>query len=117
MDFGLFEDTPNTIRKTTYPTEVFYYVLLFDIAVKSTWIAQIASSSVPGSVTIVLWALECIRRFQWNCVRVELEHVHNCNENRFTTLAQYPLAIYDSYVDDHYNDESMEHDEIYSAEL
>lgn len=108
MDFGLWQRSQinDRLRGTIFFRPwVYWYLMISDTIARFLWIAPLLHSSVfpnfPGVVlTLILWVVEVLRRFQWNIFRVEYEHVNNCNMLRAVADVQLPYMAADLFYQD-----------------
>lgn len=86
MDFGLLNDR-YLLRKqlVVFPFKcIYYYVVLFNSIARFTWIMPFTMKkllSVEASLLIISY-IEIFRRFHWSLLRIEYEHLNNCNSFR-----------------------------------
>ncbi len=85
MDWGLMDGGENPVlrEETVYPSTIFYYIaILEDLSLRFVWVATISlteSAGVSADVLSFITApLEVFRRFMWNFLRLENEHLNNC---------------------------------------
>jgi len=100
MDWGLFErnDKHWLLRKEiTYPTWFYFEAVITDVLLRLTWILRLLpSGTLPWDSRITsftLAMLEVFRRFQWNFIRMENEHVNNCGMFRATKDIPLPYTL------------------------
>ena len=92
MDWGLFTTASATNRNVylrdelVYPSSAFYYFAVFEnLILRFSWDWQrvLADFFQPGDfkeLFVTLFALlEIVHRFIWNFLRLEVEHIKNCN--------------------------------------
>eukprot|EP01040_Poterioochromonas_malhamensis_P010320 gene10320-11225_t len=99
--------TPGSTSKTkekmiVYPAWVYYFVIATDGLTRFIWlpfsILSLYAIKVP-TAGYYLAVIELLRRFQWNFVRVEIEHVHNCEKLQVTEDVDLPFRTQDLFVD------------------
>ncbi|KAJ2747846.1 Signal transduction protein [Coemansia sp. BCRC 34301] len=125
MDWGLFETrTKHRFLRSELKFErtwMYYAAIVTDVILRFVWITQISPSFFSfghavhsATVAYIAAVLEVVRRFLWNFLRVENEHVSNCGQFRATTdipLPFTPPAV--QSVDGEQTHNEFEHD--YSA--
>ncbi|KAL6121061.1 hypothetical protein NUSPORA_02080 [Nucleospora cyclopteri] len=77
MDWGIFR------QNYMYPGYFYVYILIFNLIVRFMWLKEFITSITPENkkrMEIVAGLLEITRRFAWTLIRVEVEHLNNCNE-------------------------------------
>ncbi|XP_017854120.2 xenotropic and polytropic retrovirus receptor 1 homolog [Drosophila busckii] len=90
MDFGLFKIWRGKnifLRENlVYPKTTYYAIIVFNILIRYVWMLEL--SLIYYNVLRAFYSksicfiLEIIRRFTWNLLRLENEHLHNCGEFR-----------------------------------
>lgn len=60
----------------------YYYIIFFNVISRFTWTVRIISKNPEESVQIILAMIEIIRRFHWSFLRIEYEHLNNCDAFR-----------------------------------
>ena len=75
VDFSIFRS------RFMFPIGVYLSFIGYDIICRFLWIGEIIKS-LDNNITfeIVTSIMEIIRRFIWTLIRVEVEHLNNCNE-------------------------------------
>ncbi|KAJ2885452.1 Signal transduction protein [Coemansia aciculifera] len=102
MDWGLFESrTKHRFLRSELKFErtwMYYAAIVTDVILRFVWITQISPSFFSfghavhsATVAYVAAVLEVVRRFLWNFLRVENEHVSNCGQFRATTDIPLPF--------------------------
>eukprot|EP01040_Poterioochromonas_malhamensis_P010316 gene10316-11221_t len=88
-------------KMIVYPAWVYYFVIATDGLTRFIWlpfsILSIYAIKVP-TASYYLAVIELLRRFQWNFVRVEIEHVHNCEKLQVTEDVDLPFRTQDLFV-------------------
>ncbi|KAJ2557557.1 Signal transduction protein [Coemansia sp. RSA 1836] len=103
MDWGLFETrTKHRFLRSELKFErtwVYYAAIVTDVILRFVWITQISPSFFSfghavhsATVAYIAAVLEVVRRFLWNFLRVENEHVSNCGQFRATTDIPLPFT-------------------------
>ena len=120
MDFGFFAVTEGQNKylreELVYPSRHYYYAIIFeDILLRLVWIVglvlkmvrcftawsrslliMIFQSFPAEAVNCVLQFLEVFRRFIWNFIRLENEHLNNCGQFRIVRdITIGPVAMHD----------------------
>lgn len=89
-------------KMIVYPAWVYYFVIATDGLTRFIWlpfsILSIYAIAVP-TASYYLAVIELLRRFQWNFVRVEIEHVHNCEKFQVTEDVDLPFRTQDLFVE------------------
>jgi hypothetical protein len=102
---------------TIYPRWVYFYVMLTDGLFRFAWLAfflvQLYDGQPLSYTGYSLALIEVFRRFQWNFVRMEIEHVHNCEKYRATAEIALPFSSSDLFVHENRrrNDVQQDHEE------
>ncbi|KAJ2112979.1 Xenotropic and polytropic retrovirus receptor 1 [Coemansia sp. RSA 922] len=102
MDWGLFESrTKHRFLRSELKFErtwLYYAAIVTDVILRFVWITQISPSFFSfghavhsATVAYIAAVLEVVRRFLWNFLRVENEHVSNCGQFRATTDIPLPF--------------------------
>jgi hypothetical protein len=100
MDFGLWQRSSvnDRLRSTIlFRPWIYWYLIASDFLARYLWILPLVRPSLlpaipPIALTLALWTVEALRRFQWNFFRVEYEHVNNCNVMRAVADVQLPFT-------------------------
>lgn len=89
MDFGFLQtDSKNLFLRNelvVFPNKiVYYYMILFNLAARFTWIIPVYLLFIKDNelMSLALAVIEIIRRFHWSFLRIEYEHLNNCNSFR-----------------------------------
>ena len=89
MDFGLLQTTRdyrNILLRDqliVFPYKTFYYyVIVFNCCSRFAWILSNYPFLSKNTMTLLLSTIEIIRRFHWSFLRIEYEHLNNCNSFR-----------------------------------
>jgi hypothetical protein len=96
-----------------YPFWVYVAVISINILARFLWLPFLLYqrnynySIEYGWYTLGL--VEIFRRFQWNFIRVEIEHVHNCEKYQVTTEIALPFTSQDLFY--HVDPDTEDHDE------
>ena len=83
-----------------YPFWVYYVVIATDGLTRFLWLPFSVLSLYEVHLTGVgyyLGVIELLRRFQWNFIRVEIEHVHNCERLQVTEDVDLPFQTQDLF--------------------
>lgn len=83
MDFGLMNDR-FLLRKqlVIFPYKfVYYYVIIFDSLARFSWLLRY-QKILSVNVNLIISFIEIMRRSQWSLLRIEYEHLNNCNSFR-----------------------------------
>lgn len=102
FDFGMLKPTRNIKmfllrdQLVVFPHKVFYYyTIIFDTLARFVWILPIIYSFKCDILATGL--IEIIRRFQWTFLRVEYEHLNNCNAFRAVDVDPQSADLF--YID------------------
>lgn len=87
MDFGFLQlDAKNILLRNELVVfrykAIYYYMLLFNVLARFTWIVPAYYGKSGEMVTFTLALIEVVRRFHWSFLRIEYEHLNNCNSFR-----------------------------------
>jgi len=92
MDWGLIDprapkDAPFLREETIYGSKWFYYFsIIEDFVLRLSWVMNVSLGEawmINGDLlTCITSPLEVFRRFIWNYIRLENEHVNNCGQFR-----------------------------------
>jgi len=101
MDWGLFEKGSQYkyLRSVlTFPPMVYFFALFTNILLRLTWIINAVNHIYAYSIdsrllAFVIGLAEVMRRFQWNNIRMENEHVNNCGLFRATKEIPLPYGV------------------------
>jgi hypothetical protein len=98
-----------------YPPWVYVFVIVTDGLTRFLWLpfSVLGLYEVkPKHVYFALGLIEVLRRFQWNFIRVEIEHIHNCEKLRVTEEVEF-FHAQDLFVtadgDDHLAEQGLWH--------
>ncbi|XP_016980139.1 xenotropic and polytropic retrovirus receptor 1 homolog [Drosophila rhopaloa] len=91
-DFGLFRIMRGEhifLRKQlVYPQAFYYFVIVENLVLRLFWVLEFAilyhNLMTPYNIKTISSILEITRRFIWNYVRLENEHLFNCGKFRAT---------------------------------
>ena len=85
MDFGLLQDTKDwksfllRDQLVVFPYKfIYYYVIIFNCLSRFTWIIA-SKHNNSGFINLACALIELLRRFHWTFLRIEYEHLNNCN--------------------------------------
>ncbi|KAH8262112.1 hypothetical protein KR038_010429 [Drosophila bunnanda] len=92
QDFGLFRimDGPRIFlrEQLVYPQAFYYFVIVENFCLRWLWALEFAilynNLIAPYNVRTITSIAEITRRFIWNYVRLENEHLYNCGRFRAT---------------------------------
>ena len=93
MDWGLMtcesKEDPCLREETVYPHKSFYYfAIIQNMILRFAWVSKLVNIIHPYVNSIylstILAVLSVLRRFIWNYLRLENEHLNNCGEFRAT---------------------------------
>ncbi|KAG9510020.1 Xenotropic and polytropic retrovirus receptor 1, partial [Fragariocoptes setiger] len=69
-----------------YPVRYYYMAIVEDFVLRFGWTLSVSLTEIgaipPDLITLVLAPFEVFRRFLWNFLRLENEHLNNCGEFR-----------------------------------
>ena len=87
MDFGFLQfETKNILLRNDLVVfrykAVYYYVMVYNVLARFTWIVPSYYEKNSDVITFSLALIEIIRRFHWSFLRIEYEHLNNCNSFR-----------------------------------
>jgi xenotropic and polytropic retrovirus receptor 1 len=105
MDFGIL--SLRLREQLCFLRPVYYYVLIFDCCGRFVWVwgGLFSRAKVKDDGDLVLLALiELIRRFNWSLLRIEFEHLNNCNAFRAVEDFKLPEGVVGTTADLYYND-------------
>jgi hypothetical protein len=111
MDWGLGQGRMK-IKPTekqvmiAYPPWTYYAVIIIDGLTRFIWLPFLLFQIYDYHASYgsyILGIIEILRRFVWNFVRVEIEHVHNCEKYLVTEELHLPFATRDLF--EHEKDE------------
>lgn len=99
MDFGLGRKGHGFLRaELMYPHKILYYAAIFlNIWLRFVWAFAFFARQIVPDIMRQEWMLflisflELFRRFIWNFLRLENEHLHNCEDYR--AVKEIPLPI------------------------
>jgi hypothetical protein len=98
-----------------YPQWVYFFVMVTNILARFIWLPFIFFQIYdyhPYYPAYIAGVIETTRRFQWNFIRMEIEHVHNCEKYQVTTEVQLPFSSQDLFQpDEDEGDEDEDEDE------
>ncbi|XP_067635196.1 solute carrier family 53 member 1-like [Eurosta solidaginis] len=113
MDWGLFKKDcgPNKFlrRQLLYRPGFYYFLVVENFFLRFLWVfvfvlseSKMASKRIMAPIADIL---EAIRRFLWNFIRLENEHLYNCGKFRAVrdiavTVLEQPLRGSDTSVSD-----------------
>jgi predicted small integral membrane protein len=101
---------------TIYPRWVYFYVMLTDGLFRFAWLAFFLVQFYDGQplsyAGYSLALIEVFRRFQWNFIRVEIEHVHNCEKYRATAEIALPFSSSDLFLNENRRRNDIQQDHI-----
>ena len=120
-DWGLSKGRMNILTKDIdtkliiFPRAFYFFAITTDILARIAWLPifisiEIYAMKIPYAF-YVLGLIELFRRFQWNFIRVEMEHVHNCERNKATSDVTLPFASTDLFVNEMEEDEEEHENE------
>jgi hypothetical protein len=96
------EDETKTKGMIVYPPWLYYIVILTDGCGRFIWLPFTILSSFYGvnlpNASNALAIVEILRRFQWNFLRVEIEHIHNCGKYQATEEITLPFNSQDLFL-------------------
>jgi hypothetical protein len=95
----------------TYPRWVYFFIMITDLLARFVWspfLLIYGSQANPGIYIISL--IEILRRFQWNFFRVEIEHVHNCEQ--YQVIPELPLPFATKELFTYENEEEEEREKV-----
>lgn len=89
MDFGLLQVTRDyksfllRDQLVVFPYKiVYYYMLLFNCVGRFMWVFSSNTLLSQNDTSLLLAIIEILRRFHWSFLRIEYEHLNNCNSFR-----------------------------------
>ncbi|KAF8740038.1 hypothetical protein AX14_008953 [Amanita brunnescens Koide BX004] len=88
-----------------YPYHTFYYfAIISNFALRFTWAMYIPQNGLDSKIrSFIVACLEMLRRWQWDLLRLENEHIGNIDQYRITR--EVPLPYQDRYKTDDGDDE------------
>jgi len=73
---------------------LYYFAIITNFLVRFSWIMYLPSEGLPFNVrSFILAMLEMLRRWQWNFLRLENEHLGNIDQYRATRDVPLPYAF------------------------
>jgi hypothetical protein len=101
MDWGLLEKGSSNLllrSELTYPPWFYYFAVVSNFVLRITWIINMSPNQYGlwldfRVVAFTLAILEVYRRFQWNLIRMENEHINNCGMFRATKQIPLPYGV------------------------
>ncbi|KAF9652632.1 hypothetical protein BDM02DRAFT_2541909 [Thelephora ganbajun] len=79
---------------------LYYFAIITNLVIRFSWIMYFPSQGLPFKVrTFIVAMLEMLRRWQWNFLRLENEHLGNIDQYRVTRNIPLPY-IFDSSTHD-----------------
>ena len=84
----------------------YYFAMLSNFFLRITWVFTISPTSygipIPSDYfRSIIYALEILRRQQWNLYRLENEHLTNCEQYRVVNIVPLPMTVSDTEVGNH----------------
>ena len=117
MDFGLLQSAKLSSLLLRDQLVVFssnffyYYVISFNTISRFTWILQVRQNQTAqyfkiskDFLNLLIGVVEIIRRFHWTFLRVEYEHLNNCNSFRAVEDLKLPSETLQRTADLFYQD-------------
>jgi xenotropic and polytropic retrovirus receptor 1 len=122
MDFGLLQSTRNILLRdqlVVFPSRIFYYyIVLFNCTSRFSWILLDYKFLSHENIQLLIAIIEIFRRFHWTFLRIEYEHLNNCNmfkavedlkipeiENRTADLFYKDMVSESRILENHENEE------------
>ncbi|KAI0763435.1 EXS-domain-containing protein [Trametes elegans] len=101
---------PNILYTNAVP--FYYFAIVSNIIIRFIWVIYIPQSGVDFIIkTFITGMLEALRRWQWNFLRLENEHLGNIDQYRVTREVPLPYS-YDASHDSDGDDEDDKHDRV-----
>jgi hypothetical protein len=95
----------------TYPRWVYFLIMITDLLARFTWSPFLLIYGTKANSGIYIIALiEILRRFQWNFFRVEIEHIHNCEQ--YQVIPELPLPFATTELFSYENEEEEEREKV-----
>jgi hypothetical protein len=107
-------------KMTIYPQWVYFFVMTTNILARFLWLPFILFQIYdyhPYYPAYIAGIVETLRRFQWNFIRMEIEHVHNCEKYQVTTDIQLPFSSQDLFQPDEEEEEEEGEEQEVDEEL
>lgn len=87
MNFGFLKlESKNILLRTELVLFrykiVYYYMFFYNVLARFTWIIPFYYENNTEMITLILVLIEVVRRFHWTFLRIEYEHLNNCNSFR-----------------------------------
>jgi predicted small integral membrane protein len=119
LDWGLGKGRMNSTSKEkqimiAYPRWTYYAVIVFDALARFIWLPFLLFQIYEFHASYgsyILGIIEILRRFVWNFVRVEIEHVHNCEKYLATEETHLPFATKDLFEHEEDEDDNEAEDD------
>ncbi|KAI8090063.1 EXS family-domain-containing protein [Gilbertella persicaria] len=97
MDWGLLQSNSKYFllrNELVFRKWAYYTAAPINILLRFTWTLSIVPLRINGlALGVLLAALECYRRIQWNFFRLENEHLNNCGQYRAIKEIPLPFAL------------------------
>eukprot|EP00039_Didymoeca_costata_P005157 m.78966 g.78966 ORF g.78966 m.78966 type:complete len:650 (+) comp12697_c0_seq4:469-2418(+) len=95
MDWGILRSCKQPLReKLLYSRWFYFFAAVTDFILRLGWVGSLSSQLVYDLNTfqygIVIGILEMLRRFMWNFLRLENEHLNNCGQFRVSADIDLP---------------------------
>jgi hypothetical protein len=111
-DWGLgggrisYQPKENGTQLIAFPKSFYYFALVTNTIARFVWFPILLYAVMGGSPPLSTLSkfgieiIEMVRRFQWNFIRVEMEHVNNCEGNRVVSDIALPFSARDLFISD-----------------
>jgi hypothetical protein len=86
---------------SAYPKWVYFLAITTNMIARFIWLPFLllpVYQYQPSYGGYILGLIEIMRRFQWNFIRVEIEHVHNCEKYQVTAELHLPFTTTDLFT-------------------
>ncbi|KRX07878.1 hypothetical protein PPERSA_10266 [Pseudocohnilembus persalinus] len=118
-DWGLLEPGQKGLRSIKqYKDKLYYFAIFSNLLLRLVWVlsispdilSQLEQTGITNEIfTFFVYALEALRRCQWNLFRVENEHVRNFQNFKAVRDLQLPLNQKIEVDDEESQEEENEH--------
>ena len=84
----------------TLPPLYYYFAIVSNLVLRVSWVFSISPTYWGSPIPVdyfksIIFSLEIIRRQQWNLLRLENEHLSNCESFRVVNIVPLPMDVTD----------------------
>ena len=107
-DWGLLEasslsfSAPHPFLRPTLTQHAgwYYFAMFSNLILRVSWVFSISPTYFNSPIPVdyfksIIYSLEIIRRQQWNLIRLENEHLSNCEQFRVVNIVPLPMDVTD----------------------